>query len=347
MGNGLLNPTRSLRMGGIALIAVACNALVSIASPADLATISPASTSGTIQSASATPTSGQPGNPVQAAIPLEGSLQNPAWSPEGDELVFTFFHDGYNLGPADIMIFNLKDQTIRTLIADGSANVNLPGSAWNPATHQIVFSSSRDPHDEIFIIPDQGRPGDEIQITDREEKVAYEPSFSPDGVWIVFESHPLDVEDNGVITVYKVDGSEPYRELTGPKDDCREPNFSPAGHSIVYQSFHGGQWDLWVVDAFGADPVKITGGAGDKTDASFSPDGRWIVYSTDDPEEDGADLFLVSVSGGEPLRATDVSGYAGAPSFSPDGRLIAYEYYPGDPDDSPGTSIWITAAPLL
>jgi TolB protein len=351
MGNGFANPAPFFRLGVIALMAAGCSSLFSIVSPTDPTALAPASdsqnppgpTSTSDPGLAISPTSGlgQSGSPVQAAIPLEGSLQNPAWSPEGDKLLFTVFHDGYNLGPADIMIFTLKDQTVETLVSDGSGNINLPGSAWNPVTRRIVFSSSRDPHDEIFMIPDQGRPGQEIQITDRENQVAYEPSFSPDGEWIVFESHLLDVEGSGVITVYKVDGTEPYRELTAPQDDCRQPNFSPAGNSIVYQSFRGGQWDLWVSDAFGANPVKITG------DASFSPDGRWIVYSTGDPEEDGADLFVVSISGGDPIRAVDVAGYAGAPSFSPDGQWIAFEYYPGDPDDSPGTSIWIAAAPDL
>jgi len=52
--------------------------------------------------------------------------------------------------------------------------------------------------------------------------VAYEPSFSPAGDWIVFESHQLDVEGNGSIVKYKVDGTRPYQSLTDPGDDCRK-----------------------------------------------------------------------------------------------------------------------------
>src|SRR3990172_3830136 len=33
-------------------------------------------------------------------ISVEGSLQNPAWSPDSNSLLFTRFGDGYNAGPA-------------------------------------------------------------------------------------------------------------------------------------------------------------------------------------------------------------------------------------------------------
>src|SRR5512139_22946 len=80
-------------------------------------------------------------------IPISGSLQNPAFSPDSQWIVFTNFKNGYNQGPADIVMFNLKSQTLKTLVSDGSANVNLPGSCWNSITRAIIFSSARDPHD--------------------------------------------------------------------------------------------------------------------------------------------------------------------------------------------------------
>lgn len=87
----------------------------------------------------------------QVNIGESGSLQNPAWSPDGNSIVFTRFRNGYNGGPADLMIMNLQSEVVRTVVSDGSDNANLPGSACNPITHQIVFSSSREPHDEILV----------------------------------------------------------------------------------------------------------------------------------------------------------------------------------------------------
>jgi TolB protein len=274
-------------------------------------------------------------------IPGMGSFQNPAWSPDGQSILVTRFRNGYNMEPADILIIDLHSNDVRILVSDGSANINLPGASWNEHTGQIVFSSARDPHDEIFIIDEEGKTAAEVRITYREELVAHEASFSPSGEWIVFESHRLDVKGNGVITRYKIDGTEPYRMLTGMNDDCRQPNWSPAGDLIVYQSFSGWQWDIWVMNTDGTGQRKITSGVGDKTDASFSPDGDWVVYSYQEPEKEGANLYIAPASGGNPIRVTSFEGYDGAASWSPDGDKIVFESGPEDPDDSAGTAIWV------
>src|SRR5262245_60905830 len=78
---------------------------------------------------------------VEIAIPLEGSLQNAAWSPDGKRIVFTRFRSGYNKSPADIFIFDLQSKALRPLADDGESNVSQPGSTWNARTDRIVFSS--------------------------------------------------------------------------------------------------------------------------------------------------------------------------------------------------------------
>ena len=279
-------------------------------------------------------------NAIQLNILLTGSLQNPAFSPDGDAIVFTRFRNGYNCEPADIFIYNLDNGDLHTLVMDGSGNVNLPGSCWNSNTRSIVFSSSREPHDEIFVIDDNGSPGDEMQVTSRSGYMAYEPSFSPDGDWIVYESHPVDVEDQGIIMKHRLDNSVAYQVLTGAGDDCRQPNWSPAGNYILFQKYEHRQWDIWIMNPDGSGKEKVTSGKGDKTDACFTPDGNYILYSCDFDIE-YANIYRIPVTGDNPERITNYDGYDGAPSVSPDGSKLVFESYGGDPDDSDGTTIWI------
>jgi TolB protein len=280
---------------------------------------------------------------VPLPIALSGSLQNGAWSPAADAIVLTRFRSGYNAGPADLYTYALTTQTLHLLVSDGNDNVNLPGACWNPVARAIVFASSRDPHDEIFRIDDTGSPGEEVAVTSRNSQVGYEPSFSPDGQWVVFESHPEDVEAQGIITKHHIDSTLIYQALTDSGEDCRQPNWAPAGDHILYQKLAGEQWDIWVMNIDGTGRHQVTTGSGDKTDASFSPDGRWIVFSSDQ-EIESANLFVIPVEGGTAVRVTNYDGYDGAPSWSSDGRIV-FETFPGDPDDSEGTTLWVINAP--
>ena len=273
-------------------------------------------------------------NSYELDIPLSGSLQNPAFSPDSKSIVFTRFVNGYNKEPAELYVYNLETKKLRLLVADGSGNVNLPGSCW--VGDKIVFSSSREPHDEIYIINADGKPGDEVQITSRDDFVAYEPSFSPDGKWISFESHRLDVEDSGVICKYKVDGSGNYIRLTDPGQDCRQPNWSPKGNEIVYQKFKDNNWSIWIADTSGGFNRNVTNEKADYTDISYMPDGNYVVFSY----SFSANIYKLRILGGTLIQLTEsVMEYDGAPSVSPDGTKLAFESCEGEPDNSAGTKI--------
>ncbi|MEE9319662.1 MAG: DPP IV N-terminal domain-containing protein [Granulosicoccus sp.] len=274
-------------------------------------------------------------------IELSGSLQNPAFILGGDAIVFTRFRDGYNRGVSDLFVYDIETGELSTLLADGNGSVNLPGSVWNEESNTVVFSSDRGEHDEIYIVSDTGSAGEETQITNRPNRQSYEPSFSSDGQWVVFESHDIDVEGNGVITKYRVDGNSDYVDLTALDGDARQPNWSPTGDRILYQQQDEGRWVIWSMDADGDDKTKITNVGESSTDAVYSYDGQWVFYSSENNDVELSNIYRVFTGGGESTRISSYAGYDGAPSVSPDGVTLVFESYAGDPDGSSGTTLWL------
>ena len=289
-------------------------------------------------------------------LPLTASDQNPASSPDGSIIIFTRFHNGYNEGPADIMRFDIKNDTINQLItAEDSDNVNMPGTSWNVVSGRITFSSDREDTDEIWTANSDG--SDLFRVTHTGSGFALEPTFSPDGEWIVFELDSDAPEDQQMGTIWKVraDGSDMTQLTFGDYDD-RQPNWSPRGERILFQRREpsGDNWDIYTIGPDGSNLRQITTLPSSETDASWSPDGRWIVYSADhdpeyyDPYDDDpvaiANLFIVDAAAGDiPIRTTfNGQGYDGAPSWL-DRHWIIFE----SGDDEQPTSLWMIGVPSL
>ncbi|MEU7106985.1 hypothetical protein ABZ951_18270 [Streptomyces sp. NPDC046215] len=287
------------------------------------------------------------------------SAQNPAFSPDGTSLLFTLFHDGYNDGAAALRVLPLtRTATARptTLLDEADrAAVNLTGTSWHPSAGVTFASDRAGGREEVWVLPPGGRRP--TRVTDHRGPSGYlEPSFSPDGAWIVFQESVLKESDgqdgppdrSALGSLWKVrrDGSGRTRLLDGPATgtDNRQPNWSPKGDRLVFQRREaGGDWALHVMNADGTGLRRLTDGPGEHTDASWSPDGRSVVFSSTSGGLDVPQIFVIPAAGGRPARVTAGSGYDGAPSWSPDGRWIAFEAHPGD-EDRP-SSLWRIRAP--
>jgi Tol biopolymer transport system component len=78
----------------------------------------------------------------------------------------------------------------------------------------------------------------------------------------------------------------------------------------------------WDVD--GERPVALWEEPGYDAECSYSPDGRFIVFTHVDPETGDADLYIHDVQTQERWPLVQAPGYDGGPFFSPDGKRICY-----------------------
>jgi TolB protein len=280
------------------------------------------------------------------------SAQNPAFSPNGQTLIFTLFHSGYNTGQAGIYrkIWSGGSQPTAVLDEFDQSSVNLPGAAWNGVTNRITFASDRIEGDEIWTMTPDGNNLSRV-TAQAANTYSLEPSFSTNGEWIVFESRPISsgAESSGSIVKVKTDGAgrTPLTDsnLTGMDD--RQPNWSPQGDRILFQRRTPGadNWDIYTMQSDGSDVRQVTTNAGADTDASWSPDGCRIVYSSDQGGLAHPNIFVIAATGGTPVRVTNCStNEDGAPSWSPDGNWIVFESHVNAAETS-RSALWRITAP--
>ncbi|QJR35378.1 S41 family peptidase [Gemmatimonas groenlandica] len=82
------------------------------------------------------------------------------------------------------------------------------------------------------------------------------------------------------------------------------------------------QDDIWLADADGANPRRLTAHVARDFMPRFSPDGRWIAFTSN--RLGNNDVYVVPVSGGEPRQLTWHSGDDQALYWTPDGREIVF-----------------------
>jgi Tol biopolymer transport system component len=96
--------------------------------------------------------------------------------------------------------------------------------------------------------------------------------------------------------------------------------WTPDG-SIVYSSkASGGVYsNIWIMNADGSNPSQLTDAPANDWFPAVSPDGRYIVFSSNRSGE--FNLWRMDMNGGNLKQLTN--GLAYAPEFSPDGRWVA------------------------
>lgn len=88
---------------------------------------------------------------------------------------------------------------------------------------------------------------------------------------------------------------------------------------------------IWLAKKDGSDRVQLTRSEKASSNPAWSPDGKWIYFTS--PRFGKDDLFRIPVTGGESEQLTKVKGAVGVFAVSKDGNWLAYADAEPDPDD--------------
>ncbi len=120
----------------------------------------------------------------------------------------------------------------------------------------------------------------------------------------------------------------------------RAISWTPDGR-ILYASDASGSRDIWIMNADGTNPKQLTANTGNNLQPYASPDGRYIVFSSNRAKAGAFNIWRMDMDGSNPIQLTHGSGEVQA-ICSPDGRWVIYSK--GGPETSgEAKTVWKVA----
>jgi Tol biopolymer transport system component len=193
-----------------------------------------------------------------------GDPSDPALSPDGRELVLSREVDENR----DLWVLDTLRGVPRRLTHDAGIDRS---ATWSPDGTRLVFTANRGGTGELYQLASSGGSDEELLLSTLDAKQAAD--FSPDGQFLLFRSQNLKTRYDiwavqlnrrqSADPLERADGKEPFVVVRTNSDE-RDPQFSPDGKWIAYESDESGRFEIYVQPFPGPGakwPVSKGGGA--------------------------------------------------------------------------------------
>ena len=251
---------------------------------------------------------------------------HPAFSPDGTQISFTSDRENEN---ADLYLMNADGgNTVKLTRLDKSNETVGPGG-WSSDGTRIVFASDRNGKDDIYVVrAETVRPH---LVSSAAERDIRSFSLSPNGTSLVYveelddrsgELRLLDLETGRTSFLRKT-------EIAFTKVD-----WSPLGDQIAFHDRVEGNSEVCSVRPDGREFRFLTNDPAQDAGASWSPDGRRLVFLAYRGQGSSVpQLFLMNADGSAQRQITPQKGWESDPVWTPDGEWIVFSC---DRRDVPG-----------
>ena len=192
---------------------------------------------------------------------------------------------------------------------------------WNYASNQLVFQSNN---------PAWGLECDQIFVLDSSRVLPTQGQALGDRI----TQKPVMVSTGQGRTTcaYFVPGDQKvvWASTHGQQEACPPPPAPRPDRKYLWSIDEA--YDIYISDLAGGQREVLVGAPGYDAEATFSPDGRWMVFTS--TRDGDLDLYLMSWPDRKIRRVTQELGYDGGAFFSPDSKqLIFRASRPGTPEE--------------
>jgi len=192
----------------------------------------------------------------------------PSLSPDGQEIVFSSSQDG------SFEIYSMKiDGSGLTKLTDNIGALYAP--EISPDGTLIVFTNQRKGRQALWIMNRDGGNPRELTPGPLDDG---DPSWSGDGQMLAFASDRTG--DNQLFTM-QADGSNIF-QVTNLPDMGGRNDWSPDGGRLVFYAGPRSPYynrNIFIINSNGTGLQQLTT-AGDNLGPAFSPDGKWITFTS-------------------------------------------------------------------
>jgi hypothetical protein len=155
---------------------------------------------------------------------------------------------------------------------------------------------------------------------------AREPDISPDGRQITFVIQSGGTSHLAIARLTNIEGTRRILVRSARHEHAYTPRFSPDGRTVAFSAWRrGGKRDIYLADARTGRVTAVTNDRALDTGPDFSPDGKWLYFSSD--RSGIANIYAFHRESGRTYRVTNVLGGAYQPAIAGDGSRMVYIGY--------------------
>jgi len=233
-------------------------------------------------------------------------VSRPAWSPDGTKIAFVSKSDNKE----EIHVMNADGTDPKRLTETLAGNLH---PAWSPDGTKIAFASDHGAP-AIYVMNADGTNLKRLTVAPIEYRaISGGLSWSPDGAKIAFVPGRGDRK----ISIMNANGTALKELIQAPLDHEASGglSWSPDGTKIAFVTESDGKGEIYVINADGTDPKRLTETLAGNVQPAWSPDGTKIAFASH--RYGNWEIYVMDADGTNPRRLTKTLAGEQWPAWSP------------------------------